>query len=134
MNPYKVCNFILKNREGKDISILGRSREKNKATERFNTTAMHIMKAVKNSNQLNKDNPHKQIKIEGFDPYYLNKQEHEEDLYNKSKYILAGVNKFIFIGCPHDFIKEVEFHKDAIILDLWGIVKDHRGIKIYREI
>ena len=73
------------------------------------------------------------LKFSHFDPFSFGETEPQSNLIN---IICKNKDKIIFIGCPHSFIKDIEFNPNAIIVDIWGIVeqKDYMNHKIIRSI
>ena len=126
-NPYKVLNFILKYKGIKDVCIFGTSEEINKYVP--NSQVKEVIDGLEEFGYSSWDAEENPYNINVFEPY---NSKHELNI-PLIKYIMAGADKLVFIGCPHDFIKKVKFNKNAIVVDIWGIVKDKKT-NVIREI
>ena len=104
-NPYKVLNFILKYKGIKDVCIFGTSEEINKYVP--NSQVKEVIDGLEEFGYSSWDSEENPYNINVFEPY---NSKHELNI-PLIKYIMAGADKLVFIGCPHDFIKKVKFNE-----------------------
>ena len=77
--------------------------------------------------------------FEVFDPYSIIEVDGKPSTEKKVDGKLVNTyyhkrDKLYFIGCPHDYIKDINFSSQSIVIDIWGIVEDRDDLKIIREL
>ena len=135
----KIFNIIIKtfsliqpDNDG-SFYILGSSAKKNKWVSGGQTQDLidRLIKEGFDTIKQRYEKPHpNHLLFQVFDPYEFGETEIREDIIDK---LFKNKEKVILIGCPHDFIKNINFSSKAIIIDPWGIVKDRDDLKIIRE-
>ena len=137
-NPYKAFSTIYKlfnqygNGESGYLTILGTSGKVN--GWRFNDQVEELIDILKErgfetiKNLYTKVTPDHML-FEVFDPYSIVDVDGKlvNTYYHKR-------NKLYFIGCPHDYIKDINFSSQSIVIDIWGIVEDRDDLKIIRKL
>tara|TARA_B100000902_G_C27056507_1_gene786861 strand:+ start:113 stop:547 length:435 start_codon:yes stop_codon:yes gene_type:complete len=135
----KIFNIIIKTfglvtpDSNGSFYILGSSAEKNKWVSEGPVQDLvdRLKKEGFDTIKQRYEKPHpNHLLFQVFDPHEF-EEEIREDIIDK---LFKNKEKVILIGCPHDFIKNINFSSKAVIIDPWGIVEDRDDLKIIREL
>ena len=116
-NPYKVSNLLLKEinkyrikhpKDKNPLNILGTSSKPNENAEQYDSLTELV--------GIFKD---REVNIITFEPYTQEKLNVES-----LKHIYEHLRLLLFIGCPHDYVKNIRFHGESVIIDPWGVVNE----------
>ena len=147
-NPYKAFSTIYKlfnqygNGESGYLTILGTSGKVN--GWEFNDQVEELIDVLKErgfetiKNLYEKPHPDHML-FEVFDPYSIIEVDGKPSIEKKVDGKLVNTyyhkrDKLYFIGCPHDYIKDINFSSQSIVIDIWGIVEDRDDLKIIRKL